>query len=166
MPHNTTLTKYSCADTSSPDGLMMESIAQASQMMDDLKVDNEDFHRKGNLSWDSHTIRDKIGYDHNSKNLSGYAANAFNLDIIVEQFKKMQDSIQDTNDADEEDGDSEPSAKKEKHSKLDEVALGKHYMIFYFHTWTGKCKTVSFMAARFCLASLSARWIVMDTSTT
>ena len=71
--------KYSCADTSSPDGLMMESIAQASQMMDDLKVDNEDFHRKGNLSWDSHTIRDKIGYDHNSKNIYGYAADALGL---------------------------------------------------------------------------------------
>ena len=50
LPHNTKLMKYSCADTSSPDGLMMESTAQASQMMDDLKVDDEDFHQEGNLS--------------------------------------------------------------------------------------------------------------------
>ena len=71
--------KYSCADTCRPDGFMMESIAQASQMMDDLQVDDEDFHREGNLSWDSHTIRDKIGYDHNSKNIYGYAADALGL---------------------------------------------------------------------------------------
>ena len=74
----------------------------------------------------------------------------------------MQDSIQDTNDANKEDRDSKPSAKKEKHSKLDEVALGKHYMVFKMHTWTGKGKPISFMAARFCLDSLSSRWIVIE----
>ena len=84
LPHDTTLLEYSCADSSSPDGLMMQSIAQASQMMDDLGVDDDDFHREGSLSWDSHTIRDKLGYDPNSKLFTGYSADAFDLDIIVE----------------------------------------------------------------------------------
>ena len=66
---------------------MMETIAQVSQMMDDMKVPDDDFHCEGSLSWDSHTICDKLLFDHGSKLLTGYAADAFDLDIIVEQLK-------------------------------------------------------------------------------
>ena len=71
---------------------MMETIAQAFHMMDDMKIPDEDFHREGNLSWDSHTIRDKLAYNPSSKLLIGYAEDAFDLDIIVQQFKQMQDA--------------------------------------------------------------------------
>jgi len=53
---NKTLMVYSSADASRPDGPMMETIAQVSQMMDEMGIDSDDLHREGNLSWDSHTI--------------------------------------------------------------------------------------------------------------
>ena len=47
-----------------------------------------------------------------------------------------------------------------KHSKLDKVKLGKHYLVFYFQLWSGKGRPVWFMAACYYLASLLARWLV------
>ena len=40
--------------------------------------------------------------------------------------------------------------------------LGKHYMAFWFQTWTSKSRPISFMAARYCLNGLSARWLVVE----
>lgn len=70
LPHITTLMVNLCADLSSPDGLVMESIAQASRMMDGLGMDDDDFQREDSSpgTWDSHhTIHDKFSYDHNIK---------------------------------------------------------------------------------------------------
>lgn len=88
----------------------MESIAQALQMMDDLGVEAGNFHQE------SHIIRDKLGYNRNSKIFTGYSTDTFDLDIIVEQFKKIQDSIED---------EKENCHPKEKNIKLNEVELGK-----------------------------------------
>ena len=94
LSHDTTLRVYSSADASSPDGPMMETIAQVSQMMmEEMKVPLGDFGREGGLSWDSHTIRDKLAYDPHSKTLTGYAEDAFNLDVILEDFKKQKDEM-------------------------------------------------------------------------
>ena len=147
LPCNSTLLEYSAADSDAPDGCMMETIAQVSQLADESDLPDADFGREGNLSWDSHTIRDKLQFSFGSGNLTGYAADAFNLDAIVEQFKKMSDK-----DLDDD----------KKTSTLDKVPLGKHYMVFYFTTYSGKQRPFCFMAARYCLASLSARWIVME----
>ena len=81
---------YSSADASRPDGPMMETIAQVSQMMDEMGIDSDDLHREGNLSWDSHTIWDKLAFDPHSKTLPRYAEDAFNLDVILEQLKKLK----------------------------------------------------------------------------
>ena len=54
------------------------------------------------------------------------------------------------------------SMKDTEKSKLDEVPLGKHYMVFHFQIWTGKGRPICFMVARYCLAGLSARWLVME----
>ena len=113
----------------------------------------------GNISWDSHTIRDKLAYDPSSKLLTGYAKDAFDSDIIVEKFKQMQDAkAKDNEGYDELNTDGNISDKK---SKLNELALGKHYIVFYFNKWTGKGRPVCFMAARFCLHGLLAHWLVM-----
>ena len=70
---------------------MMETIAQAVEQMEKMKIPDGDFRREGSLSWDSHTIRDKLQFSHGSGNLTGYAEDAFNLDSITEQFKKIMD---------------------------------------------------------------------------
>ena len=81
---NTTLIEYSSADTESMDGCMMETIAQVLQMINKLKVPDNDFHHEGNLIWGSHTIQDKLQSSFGSGNLTGYADDAFNLNSIVE----------------------------------------------------------------------------------
>ena len=35
-------------------------------------------------------------------------------------------------------------------------------MAFWFQTWSGKKRPITFMAARYCLNRLSARWLVVE----
>ena len=92
LPCNSQLALYSCADASSPDGCMMETICQASEMLEELGVPQDSFHRQGNLSFDAHVIRDKLGFSHGSGILRGYGSDAFDIDAILEQFKMMADA--------------------------------------------------------------------------
>ena len=71
----------------------------------------------------------------------GYAADTFNHDAIVKHSRVFIENLNDD----------------KKISTLDKVPLGKHYMVFYFTIYLGKQRPVCFMAARYCLVSLSSR---------
>jgi len=45
------------------------------------------------------------------------------------------------------------------------VDRGEHYMVFAFQNWSGKHKSIHFVAARYNLKNLSARWIRRATRT-
>ncbi len=122
---------------------MMETIAQISQMMDNMKVPDDDVHSDGSLSWNLHTICNKLSFNHGSKLLTRFAGDAFDLDIIAEQFKKVKDSMSEMVD----------DVSETKHIKLEEVQPRHHYMVFYFQSWSGKGRPVCFVVARYCLAS-------------
>ena len=81
---------YSSADASSPHVMMMEVIAQISQMTIDLKVPVGNFHCEDKLSWDSHTICNKLAFDPHSTTFTGYAEDVLNLDVSLEQLKKIR----------------------------------------------------------------------------
>ena len=39
------------------------------------------------------------------------------------------------------------------------VAKGRHYIVFAFQNWSGKHKSIHFVAARYALAKVNSRWI-------
>ena len=58
---NSTLCEYSNTDSTSPDGIMGETILQIAAIYDELKIPFFDFRRFLNLGWDSHKIKDRLG---------------------------------------------------------------------------------------------------------
>ena len=54
LPTNRTLCRYSNADSTSPDGLMMETIIQMDSIYNGLKIPELHWKRTVNLGWDSH----------------------------------------------------------------------------------------------------------------
>ena len=90
----------------------------------------------------------------------GYAQDAFDISVIEEEFKKRynkqvarEEEAQASAATDENEEEDEIMTKPKK------VELGKHYMVFMAQTWTSKMKPFCFIAARYCLANLSGRWI-------
>ena len=61
LPAYQTLCQYNSADSTSPDGPMMQTIIQISDMFDKLEFPQDDWRRNVNLGWDSHVIKDLLG---------------------------------------------------------------------------------------------------------
>ena len=102
------------------------------------------------MCFDSHTIRQQIAFCPHTQDMKGNAKEAFNIDVILKQVKKDLDD-QNTDD------DKKPLSTIEEGPEL-----GKHYMAFWFQTWTSKRRPITFMVARYCLNGLSARWLVVE----
>jgi hypothetical protein len=64
LPTNATLCEYRNADTTAEDGLMHETCMQQAQWMKEMEIPLRDFRRYVGLSFDSHTIRSKLGELH------------------------------------------------------------------------------------------------------
>ena len=91
-----------------------------------------------------------LAYDHNTNAIVGVAYDAFDPDVIVEEFNRMRKEVIDADIEVEDDAPQETVTTIEK---------GKHFMVFIFQNWTGKHKSIHFVAARYALANLSARWL-------
>lgn len=104
-------------------------------------------------------------YCPHTKRIVGYAQDAFDKDVILEEFKRMgEEDDQEENDVVEEEGkqdddDEEDSDKKKKNKKDDKLAQGKHYYVFVVQSLTSKGPPIRFIAARYCVANLSHRWL-------
>jgi hypothetical protein len=61
LPPNQTLCQYSGADSTSPDGLMMQTIIRMAEIFHKLEIPIGDWRRYLNLLWDSHVIRGQLG---------------------------------------------------------------------------------------------------------
>ena len=61
LPPNTTLCRYSNADSTSPDGCMMQTIVQVAEVFTKMEIPAKDWRRFGNLGWDSHVVKDLLG---------------------------------------------------------------------------------------------------------
>ena len=61
IPTNCTLTKYGNADTTSPDGPMLETIVQHAQELLERSIPFDSPQRKMKLSFDSHTVKNMLG---------------------------------------------------------------------------------------------------------
>ena len=99
-----------------------------------------------------------------TKRLVGYAYGAFDVDAICEEFKRKYKVAADNEEQEvdeqevDEDVDGDQVNQKLKSSDSN-VKLGKHYMVFMAQHVTSKGRAMSFMVARYCLASLTGRWV-------
>jgi len=106
-----------------------------------------------------------IGYCPHTKRLVGYAHDAFDVNVIEQEFMRRYDIAKKADKAGEDGDDDDGSDTNPVNNGDDDVqsrkrvALGKHYMVFMCQTWTSKNKPFCFVAARYCLATLSARWV-------
>ena len=64
LPTNATLCQYSSSDSTSPDGLMMQTIIHVSDMYKKMGIPLGDWRRRLNLGWDSHVIKDMLACFH------------------------------------------------------------------------------------------------------
>ena len=126
LPPNQTLCLYSNADSTSPDGPMMQTIMQIADIFDKMGIPLNDWRRFVNLGWDSHVVKDllgmyvicyvcmyvcvwyihicciclsdskpdlffAIGYCPHTKRLVGYAHDAFDINVIEQEFMRRYD---------------------------------------------------------------------------
>ena len=77
-------------DAEAAEAEVLDGCEYSPEQMEQMNIDDEDFHQEGNLAWDSHTIRDKLQFSFGSGNLTGCAADAFNLDSIINNSKKNE----------------------------------------------------------------------------
>ncbi len=170
LPTNRTLCRYSNADSTSPDGLMMETIIQMATIYDELNIPELHWSRYLNLAWDSHTIRDHLGYCPHTKRLVGYSDDAFDIDVIRSEFnRRTADAADSTTNSDpaltDTQDDSNPSLAadgdngREDMEDSNDISLGKHYMVFMCQAWSKSGGPSRFMVARYCLGGLTSRWI-------
>ena len=96
-----------------------------------------------------------------SNQIVGAAHDAFDPEVIVSEFKRLQKIAED-----EADGMSTEPGEEEKDDDDDDDANeetpdieGKHYMVMMVTTWSGKTKSSHFVAARYVLQRLSSRWL-------
>ena len=98
-------------------------------------------------------------YCPHTQRIVGYAQDAFDLDVIIEEFKRMgKEEVEDENDVVEVEGnqnDDESRKKKEE----DKLVLGKHYYVFVVQCITRNGPPVRFIAVRYCVANHSHRWL-------
>ena len=94
-----------------------------------------------------------------TKRLVGYAHDAFDVDAICEEFKRKYKVAADNEEQEADEDDNAYQVNKKIKSSDSNVKLGKHYMVFMAQHVTSKGRAMSFMVARYCLASLTGRWV-------
>jgi len=89
------------------------------------------------------------------------------MNVIVAEFAKSCDKASKelesekdntaTREEDDVDVEASESANNEVATKGGEFPMGKHYMVFMATTWSIEGRPFAFIAARYCLSSLSGR---------
>ena len=93
LPTNGTLCQYASSDSTSPDGVMMQTIIHMADMYKSLEIPLGDWRRRFNLGWDSHVIKDMLGFCPHTKQLIGYVPGAFDKYVICSKFRRKQNLI-------------------------------------------------------------------------
>ena len=138
---------------------MMQTIIHMADIFAKKGVPRRDWRRHVNLAWDSHVVKDMLGFCPHTKRLVGYAHDAFDLNVIASEFKRRYDAASsDIADREEDNDDDDDDAKAKANESDDGLELGKHYMVFMAQTISAKDRPYCFMVARYCLSLLTGRW--------
>ena len=97
-----------------------------------------------------------------TKWMIGYTHDAFAVDVMCKEFKQKYKvvAVYEITEV-EEDGELTEvnTVTKSKESSKSYLKLGNHYMVFVVQHLTSKCRSMLFMVARYCLASLTGCWV-------
>ena len=106
-----------------------------------------------------------LGFCPHTKQLVGYAHDAFDLDVIAREFKRRYTDTEaaemagDVETEEDKDEDDEPNKTSNNTDDDNKLQLGKHYMVFMAQSIAAEHRPFCFMVARYCLSSLTSRWV-------
>ena len=102
----------------------------------------DDWKRHGSLSWDSKSIKEKLYFCCNSMKIVGFADDAFDLNIIMEELKekikstKKKQPANSANSPETTTAQSESTATAQSEpTKEKSPPLSKHFLVFILTTW-------------------------------
>lgn len=143
LPANGTLCQYSSSGSTSPDRVMTQTIIHMADIYKSLEILLGDWRHQFNLGWDLHVIKDVLGFCPHTKQLIGYAHDAFDKDVICSKFTQRQGLASESSKDKVEEKINGSNDDKDKNGKTNKgssqtylLKLGKHYMVFMAQTVT------------------------------
>lgn len=155
LPSQRTLDKYKSVGSNAKDGMQLEVLAGEKIILDkaleegDLSEDFKEWLRHGILAYDSAKCRDKLIYNFHTGELMGCAHDAFDINIIREEWKAVSLKAE------------QNGAKRQKTNKkkVGRPQLAKHFLLFYFTSWEAKSRKTQMCVARYGMESITSSWL-------
>ena len=170
LPSKSTIAKYTAISAGAPDGILYESLNTERIFFDEVKgedINSDNWKRHGSLSWDSMAIKEKLYFCCNSMKIVGFADDAFDLNIIMEELKekikstKKKQPANSANSPETTTAQSESTATAQSEpTKEKPPPLSKHFLVFILTTWEKNEKKQQIVVSRFGVLTLDASYIM------
>jgi hypothetical protein len=154
LPVARTVSDYLSPGAHAPDGILYDVLKmQDEEFEKELKNRDEppskdfaEWLRCGSLCFDSKKGKEKVLMDQVTGEIVGYEQDAFELDIILQEIKRLQPPNEQDTDAELLGGDEEPK-------------LAQHYLVFIFSTWEKSGHHKQFVVARYAVKTITSRFL-------
>ena len=157
LPSQSTLDKHRSVGANETDGFLHEIVSGEKETLkreiaaNEWDAEFEEWRRHGCLSYDSAKCRDKVIYNFHTGELMGFAHDAFDRNIIEEEWKhavaKASAAVKD---------------KKQSAKKALTPKLAKHFLLFYFTSWEAKAEKTQMCVARYGMDTISGTWLATE----
>ena len=121
MPSARTLAHYDTIGGNEPDGILY-SVLKLIQNEYKLETEGDDWQKMVCLKFDACHICDKVKYNPHTNQLTGFAYDAFDKDVLMEDLNKMTNTVVD---------DSKTAVNENR---------AKQYLIFIISRWEKKAR--------------------------
>lgn len=101
------------------------------------------------------SLSDHLEFCYHTGELKGVCEDAFDIDIIVNEWKRMEQRVEKEADKSNDDNENDATVtnEAEQESTPEEELQGRHYLVMRFQTWSGEGQSINFNAAKYCLKS-------------
>ena len=144
LPSDSQLSRYKSPSVGAPDSILFDTINAERSLFEnlngDLPVDN--WKRHGSLAWDSMVIKEKLYFCPNTMRIVGYADDAFDLNVIMSEFKNRMIDLDESNNSPKN------------------APMAKHFLVFIFTSWEKNMKRHQMVAARYGVLFLDESYIM------
>ena len=146
LPSARTVSDYLSPGAHAPDGILYDVLKMQREEFEKELKNREDppsenfaeWLHCGSLCFDSKKGKEKVLMDQVTGEIIGYEQDAFELDIILQEIKRLQ--------VPNEEQDSEPK-------------LAQHYLVFIFSTWEKSGHHKQFVVARYAVKTITSRFL-------
>jgi hypothetical protein len=158
LPSQRTVDKYKTIGANEPDGIMHDTCAESMSDFEEIFSDAEDedmkkWGRHGCLGYDAAKCRDRVVYNFHTGELMGFAYDAFDVNIISEEWAAASKQVESEFDS------TVRTPKHKDKGKKDKLPLAKHFLAFYFTTWSPMREKTQFCVARYGMEKISGVWL-------